>query len=95
MNVYSPSWNLHCRQRQNAGPLEEPIKTNDLFVNNNTDFPTRPGSQEFSIIDLALTNPNLGILRVWEILVEYSSLSDHNLIFLEWEDLEIRSQEKY
>ena len=40
MNAHSPSWNSHCHQRQNAGPLEELIKTHDLFINNNTDFPT-------------------------------------------------------
>ena len=95
MNAHSPSWNPHCRQRQNAGPMEELIETYDLLVNNNTDFPTRPGSRQFSIIDLALTNPDLGILRVWEIPEEYPSLSDHELILLEWEDLEIRGQEKY
>ena len=84
MNAHSPSWNPHCRQRQNAGPLKEMIETYDLFVNNNTDFSTRPRSWEFSIIDLALTNPDLGVLRVWEILEEYPLLSGHELILLEW-----------
>ena len=75
--------------------MEELIETYDLFVNNNTDFPTQPSSREFSIIDLALTSPDLGILRVWEISEEYPSLLDYELIFLEWEDLEIKGQEKY
>lgn len=58
-------------------PLEELIETYKLLVNNNTDFPTRPGSQGMSIIDLALTSPGLGLLRVWEIPEEYPSISDH------------------
>ena len=45
MNAHSPIWNPHCHQRQNAGPLEELIETYELLVNNNTDFPTRPGSR--------------------------------------------------
>ena len=94
MNAHSPVWNPHCHQRQNAGPLEELIETYELLVNNDTDFPTRPGSQGISIIDLALTSQGLGLLRVWEIPKEYLSLSDHELIFLEWEDLEIEGQEK-
>ena len=64
MNAHCPIWNPHCSQRQNAGPLEELIETYELLVNNNTDFPTRPGSRGISIIDLALTNPDLGLLWV-------------------------------
>ena len=93
MNAHSPIWNPHCHQRQNAGPLEELIETYELLVNNNTDFPTRPGSRGMSIIDLALTSPGLGLLRVGEIPEEYPSLSDHELILLEWEDMEGRSSE--
>lgn len=85
MNAHSPMWNPHCRQKQNAGPLEELIETYKLLVNNDTGFPTRPGSQGLSIIDLALTSPDLGLLRVWEIPKEYPSLSDHELIVLEWD----------
>ena len=66
--------------------MEELIETHEILVNNDTDFPTRPGSREISIIDLALTSPDLGLLRVWEIPEEYPSLSDHELIVLEWED---------
>lgn len=95
MNAHSPIWNPHCRQKPNASSLEELIETYDLLVNNNTDFSTRSRSQEFLIIDLALTNPNLGILRVWKIPEKCPSLSHHELILLEWEDLEIRGQEKY
>ena len=88
MNAHSSMWNPHCRQRANAGPLEELIESYELIVNNDTDFPTRPSSQGISIIDLALTNPELGLLRVWEIPEEYPSLSDHELILMEWEDIE-------
>ena len=59
----------------------------ELIVNNNTDFPTRPRSQGISIIDLALTTASLGPLTLWEIPEEYPSLSDHELILLQWEDL--------
>ena len=83
INAHNPSWNSHCRQRYNAGPLEELIKTYDLLVNNNSDFSTQLRSQEFSIINLALTNLDLGIFRVWEIPEEYPLLSDHELILLE------------
>ena len=93
MNAYSPLWNPHCYQRQNADPLEELIETYKLLVNNNTDFPTWQGSRGRSIIDLALTSPGLGLLRVWEIPEEYPSLSDHELILLEWKDMERRSSE--
>ena len=80
MNAHSSIWNPHCRQKQNAGPLEELIETYELLINNDTDFPTRPGSRGISIIDLALTSPDLGLLRGWEIPEEYPSLSDHELI---------------
>lgn len=50
------------------------------MVNNDTDYATRPSSPGISIIDLALTNPDFGLLRVWEI-------PDHEMILLEWEDL--------
>lgn len=93
MNAHSTMWNPHYRQKQNAGSLEETIKTYDLIVNNNTDFPIRPASRGISIIDVALTSPDLGLLRVWEIPEEYPSLSDHVLILLEWEDIKLEGQE--
>lgn len=52
------------------------------------DFLTRLTSPGISIIDLALRSPDLGPLRVWEIPEEYSSLSDHELILSEWEDID-------
>ena len=60
MNAHSTMWNPHCHQKQNTGPLEDLIERYDLMVNNNTDYPTRPSSRGFSIIDLALTNSELG-----------------------------------
>ena len=83
MNANSSIWNPHCRQKQNAGPLEELIEKYKLLVNNDTDFPTQTESRRISIIDLALTSPGLGLLQVWEIPEEYPSLSDHELILLE------------
>ncbi len=94
MNSHSTMWNPHCHQRQNASPLEDLIETYELIVNNDTDFPTRPSSRGLSIIDLALTNSELGPLRVWEIPEDYPSLSDHELILMEWEDIEIEDSEK-
>ena len=93
MNAHSSMWNPHCRQKANAGPLEELIESYELMVNNDTDFPTRPSSPGISIIDLALTSPELGLLRVWEIPEEYPSLSDHELILMEWEDIETQEPE--
>ena len=92
MNAHSPIWNPHCRQRVNARPLEELIDNYELIVNNNTDFLTRPLSPGISIIDLALTSPELGPLRVWEFPEEYPSLSDHELIMMEWEDIEAQGE---
>ena len=94
MNAHSTMWNPHCLQKQNAGPLENLIEKYELIVNNDTDFPTRPSSRGFSIIDLALTNSELGLLRVWEIPEEYPSLSDHELIIMEWEDIKIQDNGK-
>ena len=92
VNAHSPMWNPHCRQNVNAGPLEELIESYELIVNNDTDFPTRPSSPGISIIDLALSSPGLGPLRVWEIPEEYPSLSDHELILMEWEDIDTPGQ---
>ncbi len=91
MNAHSSMWNPHCQQSINAGPLEELIKNYELIVNNDTEFPIRPSSPGISIIDLALTNPDLGPLCVWEFLEEYPSLSDYELILIEWEDMDAQS----
>lgn len=88
MNAHSTMWNPHCHKRQNAGPLETLIETYELFVNNDLDYATRPSSGGISIVDLALTSPQLGPLRVWEIPEEYLSLFDHELILVEWDEME-------
>lgn len=59
MNAHSPSWNPHCTRRQNSALLESLIDRYELIINNNTDYPTRPRSQEISVIDLALTRQAL------------------------------------
>lgn len=85
-------WNPYCRQNVNAGPLEELIERYELVVINDTDFPTRPSSPGMSIIDLALTSPELGSLQVWKTPEEYPLLSNHELILMEWEDIKIPGQ---
>ena len=85
-------WNPRFRQNVNAGPLEELIESYELIVNNDTDFPIRPSSPRMSINDLTLTSPELGPFRIWEIPEEYPSLSDHELILMEWEDIEFPGQ---
>ena len=68
INAHSPVWNPYCHRRKNAGPLEELIDSYELIVNNDPDYATRPSSQgSLSIIDLALTSPELGPLSVGEI----------------------------
>ena len=91
MNAHSSMWNPHCYQNVNAGPLEELIERYELIINNDTNFSTRPLSPGISIIDLALTSPDLGPLRVWEIPQKYPSLSNHELILIEWEDIDTKS----
>lgn len=73
----------YCYRRKNAGPLEELINGYKLIVYNNPNYATRPSSQEsLSIIHLAFTSPELRSLCLWEILEEYPSLSNHELILL-------------
>lgn len=78
---------------KNAGPLEELIETYELYINNNTDFPTWSASQGIFIIDLASISLELEPPPVWEIPEKYPSLSDHELILLEWEDLDLEGEE--
>lgn len=55
-------WNLQYRQNMNTKPLEEFIEGYQLIINNNSNFPTQLSSPRISIIDLALTSPDLGPL---------------------------------
>lgn len=82
INAHSPIWNSHCQRRKNAKPLKDLIEKFDLLVNNEPGRTTRPASEGMSIIDLALSTTELEFLTLWEILEEYPSLSDHELILL-------------
>lgn len=63
MNAHSPMWNPNCQTRKNAGPLVELIESYELIINNDPDYATRLASQRgVSIIDLALSSPELGPL---------------------------------
>ena len=64
MNTHNSMWNSHYCPKQNAGSLKQLIETYKLIINNDTDFPTRPLSHGLLIIDLALTNIELGFLRL-------------------------------
>ena len=65
------------------------IEEYSLLINNEPGRSTRPLSQGISVIDLVLTTAALGPLTLWEIPEEYPALSDHELIFLRWEDVDL------
>jgi hypothetical protein len=74
--------------RTNAAPLEALIEDFNLYINNDSDTPTRPKSTPgISIIDLALTTQGLGPLSTWAIDQDHPTGSDHEVIVLGWEDL--------
>ena len=89
VNAHSPVWNPHCHKRQNASILEGFIDQFGLLINNEPGRSTRPTSQGVSVIDLALSTVELGPLTLWEIPEEYPALSDHELILLRWEDIDV------
>lgn len=60
-----------------------------LLINNEPGRSTRPTSQEISVIDLALSTAELGPLTLWEVPEEYPALSDHELILLRLEDIDM------
>ena len=60
-----------------------------LLINNEPGRSTRPISQGISVIDLALSTAELGPLTLWEIPKEYPALSDHELILLRWENIDM------
>ena len=91
MNAHNAMWNPYCHHNVNVGPLKELIESYELIVKNNTNFSTRPSSPGISIFDLAVTSLDLGPLRIWKIPEEYLSLSDHELILIEWENMDIQS----
>ena len=91
VNAHSLIWNSHYHRRQNATILEDIIEQFGLLINNKPGRATRPSSREISIIDLAISSPQLGPLTLWEIPDEYPSLSNHELIVLRWEDVDYNS----
>ena len=89
INAHSPVGNPQCYRRQNASVLEELIDQFGLLITNEPGSSTRPTSQGISVIDLALSTAELGPLTLWEIPEEYPALSDHELILLRWEDIDV------
>ena len=87
-NAHSTVWNPRSRTRANAAPLESLIDIYELFVNNDPEVPTRPKQTPgLSIIDLAITSPELGPLATWYVDSEHSTPSDHELIVVEWDEM--------
>ena len=87
-NAHSPYWNSLCRRRIRADQLESIIDRHKLLVNNEMTTPTRPKQTSgCSIIDLTMSTPDLGYLPVWTIDPEYATPSDHELITLDFENL--------
>ena len=83
-NAHSAVWNPGTATRRDAAVLEELIEIYELYVNNNSDVPTRPKvSPELSIIDLAITSPEMEALSAWHVDSEHPSDSDHELIVVE------------
>ena len=89
INAHSFVWNPHCHRKQNASVLEELIDQFGLLINNEPGRSTRPISQGISVIDLALSTSELGPLTLWEIPEDYPALSNHELILLRWEDVDV------
>ena len=57
-------WNSHCQRRQNTIILEELIEQFGLLINNKPGRATRPFRREISIIELALSSPQHGLLTL-------------------------------
>jgi ribonuclease HI len=88
MNAHSPRWNPASMQgHPSAKVLEELVDKYQLIINNQLGTYTRKASK--AVLDLALTTIEMGPLTTWEIPEGYPSLSDHELIVLEWADLNI------
>ena len=87
-NAHSTVWNPGATSRRDAAALEELIEIYELYVNNDSDVPTRskttPGK---SIIDLAITFPEMEALSAWYVDSEHPTTSDHELIVVEWEEM--------
>jgi hypothetical protein len=93
-NAHSTLWNPQASTRTNAGPLEAIIEAYELYVNNDPEEATRPkNTPGNSIIDLAISTPELGPLPGWYVDTAYPTPSDHVLIVMEWEELQQSYQE--
>lgn len=57
-------WNLYYRQSINVGLLKERLESQEIIVNNDTEFPTRLVSLGISIIRLDLTCPGIDSLQI-------------------------------
>jgi len=106
-NAHSPVWNPLISTRKEAGPLEQIIEDHGLILNNEPGAITRPGKTDIdepgatttrpketrgTIIDLTFTTLELGPLESWAIERDNPTPSDHELIVLEWADLDISSR---
>ena len=88
-NAHSPLWNPLAGSRTNAGPLEGLIERKDLFINNEPGVPTRPkATPGISVIDLTLTTARMGPLETWRVDQDYPTGSDHEVLVMEWGELE-------
>ena len=88
-NAHSPLWNPHMRAQVNAGPLDDLINKEGLYINNELGVSTRPKrTPGISIIDLALTTVSMGPLETWTIDQEHPTGSDHELTIMEWDSPE-------
>jgi Endonuclease-reverse transcriptase len=87
-NAHSPAWNPLISNRKDAAHLERIIEDYGLILNNEPGAVTRPGKSSGSIIDLTFTTLEMGPLESWAIETESPSPSDHELIVLEWGDLD-------
>lgn len=87
INAHNPVWNQHCQKKQNAKFLENLIKKFDLFINNKFERTTRSANAGVFDIDLSLLPIQLGFLTLWDISEEYLSLSNYELILLQWDNI--------
>jgi hypothetical protein len=83
-NAHSPVWNARCRERVDAGFLEQLIVKHDLVVWNDDQATFhREGCDNHSIIDLTITTPDLPLAE-WALDDDADATeSDHRMIVFE------------
>lgn len=94
VNAHSPVWNQLCPKKPNTKFFEDLIKKFDLLINNKFEWTTRPANASVFIIDLTLSPIQLGFLTLWEISEECLSLSNCELILLQWDNIGINPSKK-